>query len=192
MTAVDLLPWRERRRQRGRRAFVVGLASSFAAAVAVLALAWHVNENDLEGARDRYAGLAEQFAALDSRLQVLAGIERSNVEMEGRIGALGRLQAERLDTVLVFTELASTLPPGLRYTALTRRGGVISVRGTADAEGSVSTFMRNLAHSARFGAPNLQNIGDAAGSGGRAMFALSFEATTSTDAAAREPAHALE
>lgn len=192
MTALNLLPWRERRRQRRRRAFVVGLASALAAAVAVLAVAWHVNEGALETARGQNARLAERLAALDSRLLELADIERSSAEIESRISALRRLEAERVDTVRVFAELASTLPPGLRYTALARRGGVISVRGTADAESSVSTFMRNLARSARFGTPSLQNIADAAGAGGRALFDLSFEAATLSDGATREPAYALE
>lgn len=191
MTAVDLLPWRERRRQRRRWAVVVGLASSVVVALAVLAVGWHINAGALEAARDRHARLAGRIAALDSRLLELANIERGNAEMETRISALRRMDAERLDTVRVFSELASALPPGLRYTALARRGGVISVRGTADAESSVSAFMRNLARSARFGAPSLQNLADA-DSGGRAVFDLSFAAATPSDGIAREPEHALE
>lgn len=192
MTALNLLPWRERRRQRRRRAFVVGLVSSLVAALAVLAVGWHINGGALEAARDQNARLAARIAALDRRLLALASTERSNAEMETRIGALRRLDGERLDTVRVLSELASAVPPGLRYTALARRGGVISVRGTADAESSISAFMRNLARSARFGAPSLQNIADAADSGGRAMFDLSFAAATRSDGIAPEPAHALE
>ena len=192
MTVLNLLPWRERRRQRRRRAFVVGLAWSFAAAVATLAVTWHVTERAAVARRDDNARLAERQKALDSRLRNLANIERSNAEIAGRIGALRHLDAERLDTVRVFDELASTLPPGLRYTALARRGGVVSVRGTADAESSVSTFMRNLAASTRFGAPSLQNIADTADPGGRAVFDLSFETTSLTDPAVLETAHARE
>lgn len=193
MTALNLLPWRERRRLRCRRTFVVGLASALAVALAVLAAAWHITESALDAARDRNALLSERIAALDSRLLELADIERGNAEMETRISALHRLEAERLGTVRVFSELASTLPPGLRYAALARRGGVISVRGTADAESSVSAFMRNLARSARFGAPSLQNIADdAADSGGRAMFDLNFRAATRSAGITQEPEHALE
>ncbi|MCY3810850.1 MAG: PilN domain-containing protein [Gammaproteobacteria bacterium] len=193
MTALNLLPWRERRRQRRSRIFVVGLASSFTVAVAVLAVAWHITEGALEAARGQNAGQAERLAGLDSRLLELADVERGNTEIARRISALHRLDAERVEAVRVFAELASTLPPGLRYTTVARRGGLVSVRGTADAESSVSTFMRNLAHSARFQAPSLQNIADAADSGGRAMFDLSFETSRLPDnAAAPEPAHARD
>ena len=193
MTALNLLPWRDRRRQRRRRVFAVGLASSFVAAVAVLAVSWHVSESAVEAARDEKTRLAEWLASLDSQLLELAEIEESNAEIARRISALHRLDMARLETVRVFDELASTLPPGLRYTALARRGGVVSVRGTADAESSVSTFMRNLARSARFGAPSLQNIAEAAEPGGPAMFDLSFEtASLADDTAAEEPAHARE
>ena len=192
MTALNLLPWRERRRLKCRRAFVVGLASSLAVALAVLAVAWHVNESALDAARDRNSRLSERIAALDSRLLELADIERGNAEMETRISAFHRLEAERLGTVRVFSELARTLPSGLRYTALARRGGVISVRGTADSESSVSVFMRNLARSARLGSPSLQNIADVADSGGRAMFDLSFRAATPSARIAQGAQHALE
>ena len=191
--ALNLLPWRDRRRQRSRRVFVVGLASSFAVALATLAVAWNITEGALEAARDRNARLAERLSALDRRLLELADIERGNIEIEGRISALRRLDAKRLDTVQIFAELARTLPPGLRYIAVARRGGMVSVRGTADAESSVSAFMRNVARSPRFGAPSLQNIADAADSGGRAMFDLSFEtATLPDDTGTREPMHARE
>lgn len=193
MAAVDLLPWREQRRQRRRRAFVVGLASSFAAAVVVLGVAWHVNGSALVAARGQNAGLAERIALLDDRLLELDGIERGNTRIARRISALGQLDADRVEAVRVFAELANTLPPGLRYTAVSRRDGLVSVRGTADAESSVSTFMRNLVRSALFRAPSLQNIADSADSGGRAMFDLSFEvARLPDDAAAGEPAHARE
>lgn len=193
MAAVDLLPWREQRRQRRRRAFVVGLASSFAAAVVVLGVAWHVNGSALVAARGQNAGLAERIALLDDRLLELDDIERGNTRIARRISALGQLDADRVEAVRVFAELANTLPPGLRYTVVSRRDGLVSVRGTADAESSVSTFMRNLVRSALFRAPSLQNIADAADSGGRAMFDLSFEvARLPDDAAAGEPVHARE
>jgi len=193
MTAFNLLPWRERRRRRRRRAFSVGLVLSFAGAVSVLAVAWHVANSALEAARDQNARLAERLAALDSRLLELAAIDSENAEIERRIGVMRRLEADRLDTVRVLAELARTLPPGLRYTAVARRGGVVSVRGTADSESSVSTFMRNLARSPRFGAPSLQNIADAADRGDRATFDLSFETTTLPDETeTREPANARE
>ena len=193
MTALNLLPWRERRRQRRRRAVVAGLGSSFVAAAVVLGVAWQVNGSALVAVRDQNTRLGGRIAELDSRLLELTDIERGNTEIAWRISALRQLDTERVEAVRVFADLASTLPPGLRYTAVARRGGMVSVRGTADAESSVSTFMRNLARSARFGAPNLQNIADAADSGGRAMFELSFEvARLPDDAAALESAHARE
>ena len=193
MTALNLLPWRDRRRQRRRQVFVVGLALSFVAAAVVVGVAWRVTENALEGVREENAGLAERRTALDSRLLELAEIERSNAQTARRIGVLQRLEAERLDTVRILDELARTLPPGLRYTTVARRGGVVLVRGTADAESGVSAYMRNLAGSAWFGAPSLQNIAETADPGGPATFDLSFEtATVADDDAAREQAHARE
>ena len=181
MTAINLLPWREQRRERQRRAFVAGLGASFAAAAAAIMIAALVVGARVDKARENNAGLAAQVVELDDRLAIADDLRRRNADIEARIDTLRRVHAARHDAVRVFDELARALVPGLRYTAVARRDGVVSVQGSADAESSVSAFMRNVGRSAWFSPPSLQNIADA--DGAQAVFDLTF---TVLDIARRE------
>ena len=188
MTTINLLPWRERRRRRRRRAFVGGIAVALLGGVGVVAAAGVLFDERIAQARQDNARSTERLGTLDSELAGLADLGERTADLETRVGAIRRLHAERLATVRVFDELARTLPPGLRYTALARRGRVLSVQGVADAQSSVSALMRNVERSPWFAQPSLQNIADAEADGTHAVFHLTFEtvvaATAGADAAA--------
>ena len=175
MTTINLLPWRERLRQRRRRTFAASVAASFALAVGIVALAAVFLDNAIAQARQDNVRSVERLGALDSRLAGLADLGMRTAELETRLGAIRRLHATRIDTVRIFDELARTLPAGLRYTALARRGDVVSVQGVAEAQSSVSALMRNVERSPRFAQPSLQNIADAEDDGAHAVFHLTFE-----------------
>lgn len=176
MTTINLLPWRERRRELERRAFAVGMAASIAGAAVLLAVAWVRTEADIDKVRAVNQGAAARVADLDDRLQAAAVLRDRMAGTDARIATVRGLHDARVDTVRVFEELAGTLAAGVRYTSVTRRGRTISVRGFAEAESSVSALMRNLDRSARFGAPTLGNIADAGGQGTLA-FDLTFDTT---------------
>ena len=176
MTTINLLPWRERRRELRRRAFVVGIAASIAGAAVLLAVAWLRLEAEIDTVRVANHGTAVRVRDLDDRLQAAAVLRERIAGTDARIAMVRGLHGARVDTVRVFDELAGTLATGVRYTSVARHGRAISVRGFAQAESSVSALMRNLDRSARFGAPTLRNIADAGGQGTLA-FDLTFDTT---------------
>ena len=187
MTTINLLPWRERRRERSRRTFVGGLAGAFLAALVGVVAGWQWMDGRITDAGGENARLTRHVAEIDARLATMAEVARRNAETETRIATVRDLHAQRIETAGVLDELVRTLPPGLHYTTLARRGGLISVRGTADSESSVSAFLRNVERSARFRAPNLQNIAE--GRGNRAAFELTFEVAPPDDADEEESNH---
>ena len=177
MTTINLLPWRERLGKRRRRVFAGSIAASLVGAVGTVAGIGLLLDARIAEARQDNARSSERLGVLDSQLAGLADLGERTTALETRIGAIRRIQAERRGTVRVFNELARTLPPGLRYTALARRGTAISVHGVADAESSVSALMRSVDRSPQFANPGLQNIADAAAHGVHAVFHLTFETT---------------
>ena len=176
MTTINLLPWRERRRELNRRAFVVGMAASIAGAAVLLAVAWLRTEAEIDKVRAANHGTAVRVADLDDRLQAAAGLRDTIAGTDARIATVRGLHRARFDTVRVFHELGGTLAAGVHYTSVARRDRAISVRGFAEAESSVSALMRNLDRSAQFGAPTLKNIADAGGQG-MVAFDLTFDTT---------------
>ena len=176
MTTINLLPWRERRRELKRRAFAVGMAASIAGAAMLLAVAWLRIEAEIDEVRAANHGTAARLADLDDRLQAARELRDRIGLMDERIATVRGVHGARVDTVRVFDELAGTLAAGVRYTSLARRGRAISLRGFAEVESSVSALMRNLDRSAQFGAPTLRNIADAGGQG-TVAFDLTFDTT---------------
>ena len=186
MTAIDLLPWRQRRRAASRRWFALGIAASVALGGAVLALVWARLDGSLTRLAEENRRLAERVAALDGRVQAAAELRRRLDETESRALEVRRLRALRGHLVEVFETLARAPVPGVRFTTLASRSGAISARGSADAESSVSGLMRNIERSARFSAPTLRNIADAAETAATSDASVLFDLTFVTVAAEAE------
>ena len=157
--AVNLLPWRQRRRARRKRVFVGGLVASFAAAVIVVALMAVYLAGLVHHQQQRNDYLAAHIAELDERIVEVDALRRQRQEILARNDVLRHLWQARSVTVGILDELARTLAPGVHYTALSRSGDGISVRGEAESNDRIAELMRNLRDSPWFGAPNLKRIG---------------------------------
>jgi type IV pilus assembly protein PilN len=65
------------------------------------------------------------------------------------------LQASRSATVHFFDELVTTLPDGVNLTLIKQSGTNVTIEGTAESNGRVSTYMKNLDASPWFDDPRL-------------------------------------
>ena len=177
MVRVNLLPWRQQRRQREQRVFAAQLAASFAAAAFVVALPGFYLGAQIDRQEQRNRLLTDQVARLDGDIAEIAAVRARLEEIDHRIGALAGLWTERSATVEILDELAQTMVPGAHYTDLTRRGDTLAAKGVAASNVRVSGLMRNLRDSYRFSTPSLKSIGaEASEDYGReaATFALTF------------------
>ena len=164
MTArINLLPWRQRRRDRQRRAFLaqVGIASvgaTFLVALSAIVLDGRIDNQDT---RNRF--LLESIDELERRIDAIEVVQRRTDETMARLRAFSGLRRDRTGTVRLFDELARTVAPGIHYTAVARSGTLISARGIARSNNDISTLMRSLQESEGFEAPKLKGIEEIAG-----------------------------
>ena len=68
------------------------------------------------------------------------------------------LQGSRPSIVHLFTEIVSTVPNGVYLQSLAQIGNNLTIRGEAESNARVSTYMRNLQSSAWLKDPNLTVI----------------------------------
>jgi type IV pilus assembly protein PilN len=68
------------------------------------------------------------------------------------------LQGNRPTIVYVFDQLVRTLPDGVYYSKVTRKGDVYTINGIAESNNRISRLMRNFDQSQWFKEATLQNV----------------------------------
>ena len=172
---INLLPWREWRRERRNRAFLAGLGAALAGGAALIAAAgWHLDGRiALQQERNRF--LQRGVAELDRQIAEIGDLRRQRAQLLARMAVIRGLQGNRPAVPRIFDELVSTLAEGLHYQRLELREGAFSVAGLAASNDRISALMRNLDASPWFAAPNLKRIEEAPQRLGYGLGASRFE-----------------
>ena len=181
MSAINLLPWREWRRERARRTFFVNLGLSGTAAIAVvLGLGWHLDHETFRMDR-RNDYLRERIVELDRRIADIQKLTDQTEQVLSRLEVARALKGNRRAMVRVFDALARTVADGAHYTSVSMTGDLLAASGVAASNDRVSSLMRNLEDSLLFAEPSLKSISETRDSphyGGRASeFELTFRRT---------------
>lgn len=158
MATINLLPWREERRAELRKEFFI-----ITGAVAVLAVAiifgWQLiltaKINDQTGRNDF---LQARINELNQQVKEIADLKKRKAELVSRMEVIQSLQGNRPEIVHIFDEIVRTLPDGVFYNEITRKGGGLSIKGTAESNNRVSSLMRQLEASEWFAEPNLTGV----------------------------------
>lgn len=180
---INLLPWRQRRRDRQRRAFLVQLGIVFAGSAGFVFLAALVLDGRIASQDARNQFLRSSIGELEREVDAIEAIRRRTDETLERLQALSDLRRDRTGTVRILEELARTVTPGVHYTSVVRRGTHITAAGVARSNNAVSSLMRNLEASTWFEAARLKGIEEIRaddGPGHAAVFELTF-ATSAPD-----------
>ena len=158
MTRLNLLPWRDLRRQeldRQVRNFAIGVAIVMAG---VVFWAYTFMNGKIEYQQKRNAYLQTEIKKLDKQLKEVKNIRRKRAALIARMEVIQRLQADRTRMVKIFDALARNLPSGMYLNLFRVRGRNILMKGTADSNGTVSKFMRLIEQSDMFTTPDLHVI----------------------------------
>jgi type IV pilus assembly protein PilN len=181
MANINLLPWREERRQELKKEFLVVLGAVVAVAVLLLVVANRVVNGaiDHQGGRNQY--LQGNINELNKQVKEIAEIEKKRAELIDRMKIIQDLQGTRPLITRVFDELVRTLPDGVFYQSMSRAGKKIELKGIAESNTRVSSLMRQLEGSEWFERPNLTAV-EAAPSFGDQASAFSMPVLNSTPA----------
>ena len=144
MAQINLLPWREERRQERKKEFLVTVALVLAFGVGLLLLADLVvnGQIDQQNARNQY--LTQNIKELDKQVAEIRDLQRRRNQLLDRMRVIQELQGNRPIIVRVLDQLVRTVPDGIFYTSLTTKGKSISISGIAESNNRVSSLMRRL------------------------------------------------
>ncbi len=158
MTRINLLPWREERRQELKRQFFVilfGVALIGAGAVYLVDMSV---QSQIENQRKRNAFITSETRKLDAQIKEIEELKQKREHLVERMNVIQDLQGNRPVIVHVFDQLAKTIPDGVFFNSVSSSGDVYTIDGLAEANNRVSNLMRNLNTSPMFKDPSLAKV----------------------------------
>lgn len=150
MILINLLPHREERRQRRKKAFYAGLGLAAAFGVAIGALWYLVLQQLISTQQERNAYLTAEIKKLETQIKDIATLKAEIESLKARQKAVEDLQTDRNIPVHLLNELVKQTPEGVYLTAIKQNDQVVSVTGIAQTNERVSEFLRNTAYSSEW------------------------------------------
>lgn len=158
MANINLLPWREQRREQQRKEFLVILGGVAALGVIVLLLAHLIISGEMSYQNERNVYLQNEIATLDKQVAEIRELQARRNQLIDRMQVIQNLQGTRPVIVRIFDEIVRTLPDGVYFRSLQRLDSTITIAGTAETNNRVSSLMRQLEKSEWFANPVLKGV----------------------------------
>jgi type IV pilus assembly protein PilN len=158
MARINLLPWREARREELKRAFLSILGLVAAAGVVLVMLGDRVVNSQIDGQKARNDYVTQNIRELDKQVEEIKDLQRKRNQLIERMRVIQELQGNRPIIVRVLDQLVRTVPDGVFYTNVTARGIDLNVKGVAESNNRVSSLMRRLDASDWLKEPNLDAV----------------------------------
>jgi type IV pilus assembly protein PilN len=158
MARINLRPWREERRAEKQREFLIALAAVAIAGVLFIFLHDRVIASNIENQQARNSYLSGEIAALERKIKEIDELKKKRDQLIERMRVIQELQGNRPVIVHMFDEIVRTLPDGIYYSSLVRKGDALSIKGRAESNNRISSLMRRLDGSQWFTDPNLTAV----------------------------------
>ncbi|WP_434767453.1 PilN domain-containing protein [Pseudomonas triticicola] len=158
MAQINLLPWREERREERRKRFLLILIGVLAGSIGAVLIADQIISAAIERQMARNDYIGKQIAVVDERIKQISELKARRQQLVERMRIIQDLQGNRQISGRIFDQLARTLPDGVYFTDVKMAGKTLSISGAAESNNRVSELMRNLDASDWFDAPSLNEV----------------------------------
>jgi len=158
MARINLLPWREQLREERKQRFVAAMGAALLVAGGLVFLGGQYFNAAIEQQNARNEFIKKEIAVLDARIKEIKDLKERREQLLERMKIIQDLQGNRPIIGHIFDQLVRTLPDGVFFTDLTRKGDLISIVGSAESNNRVSSLMRNLDASDWLKSPNLTEV----------------------------------
>ena len=158
MARINLLPWREKERQRQKRLVTAAALSAVVMTFAGALVSYFLIEDWIVAQDGRNALLTSEIASMDRKIKEIKEIEKKKLELLARMEIIQELQRLRPEIVHLFDEIVAVVPNGVFLTGLKQTGMTVVLEGRAQSYGRISDLMRNINASIWIANPNLKII----------------------------------
>ena len=150
MAKINLLPWREERREQKKKEFITIGTGVALLGVILSGLVWMFYNNQLSDQNDANQMITVENQQLDQQLKDLEGLQARRDEILERMKLIQDLQGVRPVIVHVFDEITKLTPSNVYLTEFSRDADRFTLIGKAQDPNAVSDLLRALGSSPWF------------------------------------------
>ncbi len=158
MTKINLLPWREQKREQEKKLFTTLSVAAVVASICVVFLSNYYANHLISNQLERNQILQNEIASLDNQIKEIKALKTLRAGLISRMSIVQNLQSTRTLMVRLFDELIKVMPPGIYVTKVERKNDVVSVWGYAESNMSIAQLMKNIDQNEWIQAPVLSEI----------------------------------
>ena len=158
MTEINLLPWREQKREQDQKQFIIYLVISFVSAAVVVFLMYLYASSLVDMQTEQNDRLKSEITKLDAQLNEITQLKKLRMALIARMNIVQNLLATRILTVRLMNEIIRILPDGVYLYHLDRVGEKVTMLGYAESNSDISQLMRNIEWSDLIQDPELTEI----------------------------------
>ncbi|MBE9559875.1 MAG: PilN domain-containing protein [Proteobacteria bacterium] len=158
MAHINLLPWREEKRQEQTRQFATVTGLSLILTGAIIFVVHVTFNNQIDHQKSRNKILNDEIAQLDEALKQIEELEDTKEQLLARMDVIQSLQQQRPQIVHLFDDFVRTVPEGIYLVDVKQENSQLTIKGVAESNGRVSAYMRNIDASEWMATPKLKVI----------------------------------
>jgi len=158
MSNINLLPWREQRREERKKQFLTTLVLVVIFAGSIVFLADQYFSSVIDNQHSRNGYIREKNAELDRRIAEIQLLRAQRQQLIERMKIIQDLQGNRPIVSHVFDQMVRTIPDGVYFKSLQMTGTNIAIEGEAERNSLVSNLMRRQDASDWLTAPTLLEV----------------------------------
>lgn len=158
MIRINLLPHREQKKATHRLRFQIFLVATLGAAGFIVILSYLVLNSRISSQENRNQYLQNAITQLDLQIKNIESLKKQRDDLLARKQLVEKLQQSRNDGPLVFDQLIHHTPDGIYLKSFQQHGATFTLAGYALSGAHVSIYMRDLAKSSLFNAPELLEV----------------------------------
>ena len=158
MAEINLLPWRELKREHKKKEFNLFLVIGMITAVLMVFLINFYANHLVEHQSLRNQLLENEIKRLEKKIKEIDGIKQLRQALIARMTIIQNLQATRALSPRLFDELIKIIPNGVYLTKFERKGDTITMLGYAESNSNISELMRNIERNQWIQNPDLTEI----------------------------------
>ncbi|BBN83017.1 fimbrial protein [Pseudoalteromonas sp. A25] len=158
MPHINLLPWREQRRQASQKKFLSIIAANIVAVLFILYLIGSFYDSLTQGQQIKNDYLNREVGKLDSRIVEINDLSQQKDSLQRRISLIEELQSNRNLGTQIIDEVVRVVPAGVYLTSLERKEDLIKVIGRSESNNRLSQMLRSVESSYLLERPTIQGI----------------------------------